>query len=604
MTSQPVRDVFGSELLVSMIVQHLSDHDMVQCILTDKAMAQVFLPCLWKTLTHTFDSAPTHKRLPSQQAFLKNRHYIRLAYGLSSRVTKRAGSTTVPTNARSLNGLQELKIFGFPESGLMSMELEMWDMQEEPLQALVRILSCSPNLTYLGLDGGCLEDNLLEDEDGRSSLFLNVLSNHLPNLRHLVLANGSVGPLTTVRFLATCLLHPQLETLLCNFYASDAYRLDMLGTRLRQLIRENGKHTRSGKNQKRQHVSKISHLSLPEVEGGIPPGFFLQLLKFLPNLERYEVTPLQNGFKLECAIEDHCPKLQHLQLDWYSDHFGRFNPVPLIKGCAQTGLNLIESSGESLEEIELLSTDSITGSNIESLLLDCPNLKRLWIEPGEESEAALDCCNDDWACLDMKDLYLTIGLGRKSNGGYKMGNAKDIIEQIGRLVKLEKLAIGCGHSVFDPDSEQASKKCLTLRHGWLRRLSQLSALRELRLMSDFWSCMGQAEVVFMDKHWPSLERITLGYNPENYGEHDEISDEDDTHNGLDQSIRDLQSTMEILRGVYDNVSAPTRLRVQSKNDMASLGPKIAAKKMQALAWRLVVTEIEAARLHQQDWASF
>lgn len=206
-------------------------------------------------------------------------------------------------------------------------------------------------------------------------------------------------------------------------------------------------------------------------------------------------------------------------MDWYSDHFGRLNPVPLIKGCAQTGLksfkawyyeegelyrgrgeiiqSLIESNGESLEEIEFSRIDSISGSNIESLLLDCPNLKRLWIEPGE-SEAALDCCGGDWACLDMKELYITIDLERKSNGYYKMRNARDIIEQIGRLVKLEKLATGCGH--FDPYSEQASKKCLTLRYGWLRRLSQLSALRELRLMSDFWSCMGQAKVEFMDKH--------------------------------------------------------------------------------------------------------
>jgi hypothetical protein len=180
----------------------------------------------------------------------------RLAYGLPSRDTKCEGSTTVPTAAAcSPSGLQELKIFGFPESGMMYMDLGMRDFQAETFQTLVKILRCSPNLTYLGLGGSCLED---EEGPSRPSLFLEVLSNHLPNLQHLVLTDGFVEPLTTIEFLATCLLHPQLETLLCNFYASDADQLDKLRTRLGQLIRENGKRTRSGRNQKRQHLTSFS----------------------------------------------------------------------------------------------------------------------------------------------------------------------------------------------------------------------------------------------------------------------------------------------------------------------------------------------------------
>lgn len=60
---------------------------------------------------------------------------------------------------------------------------------------------------------------------------------------------------------------------------------------------------------------------------------------------------------------------------------------------------------------------------------------------------------------------------------------------------------------------------------------------------------------------------------------------------LGQSIRELEETLE-------------RLRIVHRSDIVLLGHRIAERKMKALAWRLVVTEMEATRLDQQNWASY
>ncbi|KAG0223293.1 hypothetical protein B0O80DRAFT_499756 [Mortierella sp. GBAus27b] len=74
--------------------------------------------------------------------------------------------------------------------------------------------------------------------------------------------------------------------------------------------------------------------------------------------------------------------------------------------------------------------------------------------------------------------------------------------------------------------------------------------------------------------------------------------------GLDQSIRELEKAMATLQNVHENIRVSKSLRLQSKNDMNELEPKIAERKMQALACRLAVMEMEATRLDQQNWASY
>jgi hypothetical protein len=89
-----------------------------------------------------------------------------------------------------------------------------------------------------------------------------------------------------------------------------------------------------------------------------------------------------------------------------------------------------------------------------------------------------------------------------------------VYERIGHLVKLETLCLGYGdcqdYRNVDWEESRFATYDLTLRHGWLEELSELKELRHFIMDSFFWEGMHQAEVEFMDTHWPRLEKISFG----------------------------------------------------------------------------------------------
>ncbi|CAO3566661.1 unnamed protein product [Mortierella alpina] len=87
--------------------------------------------------------------------------------------------------------------------------------------------------------------------------------------------------------------------------------------------------------------------------------------------------------------------------------------------------------------------------------------------------------------------------------------AKCVYTQIGRLEKLEVLALDIDRSDYTGARERDYAWDLTLSKGWLRELAGLKNLKSLSLQADFWSKMGQAEVEFIAEHWPLLREISL-----------------------------------------------------------------------------------------------
>ena len=87
--------------------------------------------------------------------------------------------------------------------------------------------------------------------------------------------------------------------------------------------------------------------------------------------------------------------------------------------------------------------------------------------------------------------------------------AKSVYTQIGRLQKLEVLALSIDISQDTAAEEKDYAWDLTLSKGWLREMAGLKNLKTLKLHSAFWSKMGQAEVEFMHEHWPWLNEVTL-----------------------------------------------------------------------------------------------
>ncbi|KAF9946042.1 hypothetical protein BGZ72_000745 [Mortierella alpina] len=239
-------------------------------------------------------------------------------------------------------------------------------------------------------------------------------------------------------------------------------------------------------------------------------------------------------------------------------------------GCLSTShviRTVLESHSRTLEEMEIERGDTIRSGDQQTILTSCLQLKRLWLAPHLKSkpEGGLqfqDILGGAWTCLGLRELCLTLDrtidvesvlqtmrqetlvsstdqlatrrtdfeklekddVGQsfrdnEENEDEDEGDqdkrrafawaAKRAYSQIGRLVNLQVLALGVVKSGHFPEESSHSEWDLTLSKGWLAELMGLKNLRELHLKTDYWSKMGQAEVEFMDVHWPFLSRVTF-----------------------------------------------------------------------------------------------
>ncbi|KAF9940954.1 hypothetical protein BGZ67_006192, partial [Mortierella alpina] len=218
----------------------------------------------------------------------------------------------------------------------------------------------------------------------------------------------------------------------------------------------------------------------------------------------------------------------------------------------------LESHAKTLEGIEIERGDAILSGDQQAILTSCRQLKRLWLEPELKSKPKgglqfQDILGGAWTCLGLRELCLTLdrtidvksvqeAMQRESlvstdqnaarradperpeDDSVGRGNehedeqdepralawaAKRAYSQIGRLQNLQVLALGVGESGHSQDDTSHPVWDLTLSKGWLAELMGLRNLRELYLRTNLWVRIGQAEVEFMDAHWPFLSSITF-----------------------------------------------------------------------------------------------
>lgn len=109
---------------------------------------------------------------------------------------------------------------------------------------------------------------------------------------------------------------------------------------------------------------------------------------------------------------------------------------------------------------------------------------------------------EEWCCPDLREFCLCYNPRDDAV-------QRSLYRQLGRLVKLEVLGIGCGKP-----SIPMIQIDMTLDRGMLAELYDLKQLRHLFLMTELWSEMQQFEVEFMDRNWPCLEKVTFGFKRE------------------------------------------------------------------------------------------
>ncbi|KAG0206893.1 hypothetical protein BGX28_001762 [Mortierella sp. GBA30] len=117
----------------------------------------------------------------------------------------------------------------------------------------------------------------------------------------------------------------------------------------------------------------------------------------------------------------------------------------------------------------------------------------------------------DWTdCQDTKES------SKSKNEVQPEMYTKAAYAQIGRLVKLEVLALSEDLGVNANPANSTFEWDLTMSKGCLVELSALKNLRRFEMRSKLWLRMGEAVIEFIDAEWPLLSEIGFGGTTDDY----------------------------------------------------------------------------------------
>ncbi|KAF9572585.1 hypothetical protein EC968_009657 [Mortierella alpina] len=348
---------------------------------------------------------------------------------------------------------------------------------------------------------------------------------------------------------------PELETILKNAVATRASE-GSIGTKIKTLKLPNlcsGSSDVLVLSLLKSGLLELEAFELPTIIGDQEPAYYRQFVRqYCPALRhlRFPVCSIAgDDGEMACNFIRGAVGLKTIR--------GVVPPVELGRlSVSQVIRTTLHSHARTLEGIEIERGDTLSSGDQQAILASCLQLKRLWLEPQSKSkpEGGLqfqDIIGSPWVCLGLRELCLTLdrSVNVKSvleaaqqeswlpadqnatrradpetleNEGVEQVNedeqnesrayawaSKRAYSQIGRLVNLQVLALGVVES--DPSLGDTSHPAwdLTLSKGWLAEWTGLRNLRELHLRTNMWVRMGQAEVEFMNAHWPFLSIITF-----------------------------------------------------------------------------------------------
>ncbi|KAF9349116.1 hypothetical protein BGX34_002043 [Mortierella sp. NVP85] len=415
-------------------------------------------------------------------------------------------------------------------------------VKEAEMDAFIEILSYTRNLTVLDIPGDVLQ------HAGSATYFIEKIQEDLPNLQRLVFSIADVEAPVAHHLLKVCFHHPQLVDLQCDFMinmflypivANGGVFDPRFAALLTFLQDEDKKKADIGK----PTGLRLKSLVLPLINGGYPRDFLFPFLRsHVPHLERLDIPLIHRHYNvqdLKDAILEGCPKLQHIVSNNFLGYEGGQSALfDVVRYCVPLGLRsfrasfhelgfqdvrgrdlvktLLEYHATTLEQFELFDHGGVTSVQMNSVLVKCRKLREFRIDTFERSirnprRAVItyqDAASSVWICHDIKVLYLrldpivTVPVADTIQDTVDQ-EGKETYAQIGRLVKLEELGLGCTVS-------GSAMKDLTLENGWLAELAELKELRHFCMLTNLWASMGQAEIEFMEANWPKLERISIG----------------------------------------------------------------------------------------------
>ncbi|KAF9197310.1 hypothetical protein BGZ49_002309 [Haplosporangium sp. Z 27] len=541
MSNITVISVFDNREITHLISQYLTPHDIVMTMATCKNLARQFEPILWK-----HPNLRCH--LPSRKSILQNRCYIHtleisILYSVdllslsinlleppAAQGFKMLPTTSTDTTSTSTSKTKAVHSYANPQKFVFTGMKRIFINDCPRPDLALPIINFCPNLTYLKMSTSV----------SRTLSFFQQLQvslvNNLHHLEHLSLSNGKRVELeTALPLLQTCLFHTKLQELEFTFLINhikeeeDEFWISQQFSPLCKALEDS---VIIG-----TFKSKITSLKLPKYHYGYTIPFLTTLLRdHLPDIERFTVPRIEeydeDQVDLHKVFKGLCPNLEHLTCSYedkeYDLYFLKVFVNESTRGiktfrmhhigkapCGYVLSTLIGLHSETLEEIELGDCEWIKSEDLSSIFTSCENLRRFWITPGFDGKVGMgfhDIVAKDWICLGLRELHLILKLGFDYDFRTYLESTQlsdeivyKVYSQIGRLVKLEKLALG-----YELDGRRDFVTDLKLNRGSLGAFAKLTELRHFHMVTDYWSKMGKTEVKFMHEKWPRLERITFG----------------------------------------------------------------------------------------------
>ncbi|KAF9964980.1 hypothetical protein BGZ70_005644 [Mortierella alpina] len=263
-----------------------------------------------------------------------------------------------------------------------------------------------------------------------------------------------------------------------------------------------------------------------------------------PNL-KHLICPCFRGEREQdgaavCAFIRGCSGLKSFTAELFSDYDAEsFDPTYFNDDYSDLDprhiIAEVRSHRKTLEVLDLTDCVQVFSEDQQDILNVCHQLKRFWVTDsyGEGSMVGIestDVSASYWACSELRELGLVLNLYPKREDKFdvlKDGTEEDedwddydleelvvkgtkqVYTQIGKMEKLEVLALDIDRSYENHMKISDFAGNLTICDGYLDELARLKKLKSLQLRADFWSAMGQAEVEFMYKNWPLLSKITF-----------------------------------------------------------------------------------------------
>ncbi|KAK3822943.1 MAG: hypothetical protein J3Q66DRAFT_330474 [Benniella sp.] len=499
----PFQSVSDVPELLLLIAEYLDPCDILNCMLTCKALARDLEPCIWRHIS-------MKRKAPSEDAMSRNLHLIRtlclqyndlwiqhlyvLAHGSPSCVAPGGSSSEAPIQFAHLRAITLL----LPRKGYR--DFAALDYITTIFRGNQKTITSLTFPTYI-----------LNQKRFHPLIQASLLAK-LPNLRDLTIrdAGGHVDIDKVVELLKGCLLHPRLISLQCIFTIPDQ---NQLVSPLENMFSFLTNATTSDNN---PGATQIKDIRLPWSKRGYNESALLPfLMTYGSSLETICIpaSSIVLNNKIVEMFEKLCPKLRHISAIWAQNNGQENRAViathrsgrkkadldPVDPGLDTTDPNhtarvLIQQHTEALREMHIsYGNHPVKGNHL--LLERCTRLKKISVEihvqPGYK----------DWTCYGLTELKLTYMKPTKESSP---STSRALYNQIGRLVHLEYLAIGYGGK---KGGQYALD--LSLADGWLARLKDLKRLRHFQMNSGLWRGIGMSEVKYMHDNWRMLQRVTF-----------------------------------------------------------------------------------------------